>query len=308
MSTSTTAPTSTAIPSPDLIEAARAAVEIDARHTTIEGADHNGDTYAIPISITPTTGGGYRIEVMKDVINEVERQASGPIRRAGNVELGAVADFIAYVNRFKTPDAIAFAPANPPGVTAIFDYHPGGGGDTGLSLASWCGDRASYRPQFSRQWLTWTNQESKPLGQVPFGDFIEANQFDLRTAEDFASATVMIRVARDLVINVGSKYQRTINPTTGEGTLVVKDEHDAATSTKIPSSFALAIPVFEGDAEVYPVDALLRFTMAGGTPQFTFILQNKAQVLEHALAGLRTRVAEGCGIPVFVGNPPAATR
>lgn len=305
---STTTPTTATVPSPDLIEAARAAVEIHGRITEIEVTDHNGDSEAIPVAITPTTGGGYRVEVAKDVIAESERRAAGPIRREGIVELGAVADFVAYVNRFKGPESIMFAPASPPGVTAIFDYHPGNHQDVGLPPAAWCRDRATYRCPLSRQWQLWLGAESRPQGQVGFGDFIEANQQDLGTKEGFASAPRMIDVARNLVINSGTKYQRTVNPTTGEGTLISKDEHDTATSTVIPKAFILAIPVFEGDDVLYPVEALLRFAMVEGRPTFTFILQNKEKCLEHALAQLRERVATGCGIPVFVGNPPAAAR
>lgn len=310
---STTTPTTATVPSPDIIEAARAAVEIDGRITELEVTDHNGDSEAIPVAITPTTGGGYRVEVAKDVIAESERRASGPRRRTGNVELGAVADFIAYVNRFKGADSLVFAPASPPGVTAIFDYHPGAVVTVGdepeqAPKASWCQDRATYRCPLSRQWQLWLVAESRPQGQVAFGDFIEANQQDLGTKEGFASATRMIDVARNLVINSGTKYQRTVNQTTGEGTLTIKDEHDTATSTVIPKAFILAIPVFEGDDILYPVEALLRFAMVEGRPTFTFILQNKEKCLEHALAQLRERVATGCGIPVFVGTPPAAAR
>ena len=35
------------------------------------------------------------------------------------------------------------------------------------------------------------------------------------------------------------------------------------------------------------------------------LLANKEAVLEHALATLRQQVAEGAGIPVFVGQAPA---
>lgn len=292
---------------PETIAALRQGVEIERRITVLEL-----DGVSIPL-VTSETEGAIAIEVAADVLAEIAARQPGPRRRSGQVDLGSIDSLIDYVNRFgraggaKDGDpggAVAFAPVNPPGITAILDYHPAGRGTT-----AWCEERATYRAQFSRQWLTWTGHEGKPLGQVPFGDFIEANQRDLRSgAEGYASATTMIQVARNLVINSAGKFQRTVNPTTGEGTLVVKDEHDAATSTKIPSTFALAIPVFEGDAELYPVEALLRFTMANGTPQFAFLLQNKAEVLEFALAGLRTKVAEGCGIPVFVGNPPPAAR
>jgi hypothetical protein len=70
----------------------------------------------------------------------------------------------------------------------------------------------------------------------------------------------------------------------------------------------LAIPVFEGSTDLYPVEARLRFAMDGGKPVFAFVLHNRPKVLDHALAQLREKVAKECGIPVFVGTPPAAAR
>lgn len=309
----TTTPTTATIPTPDLIDAARASVAIETRVHTLEISDHNGDIELVPIAIMPSTGGGYRIDVLRDAINESERRASGPRRRAAGVELGSLADLIAYVNRYKTPDVVAFAPLSPPGVTAIFDYHPATALQAGqplkaLPAAAWCQDRATYKCPLSRQWKTWTEAEPKVFSQVAFGDFIEANELDLTTKEGFAPALKMIEVARNLVINQSGTYQRKVDPTTGQYTHVAKDEH-GENSTKIPPKFALAIPVFEGDETPYLVEARVRFTMIEGkTPAFAFVLMNKEKVLEDALAELRKRVADGCGIPVFVGTPPAPAR
>ncbi len=290
----------TTMPTPDIIDAARAAVEVSQRITTIA---IDGDD--VPVRVVQN-GNSITVEVAKDVIAESERRGRGPIRRSGTVELGSVDSLIAYVDRFKVAEsnAVAFAPVSPPGITVIFDYHPA----TDDGEAAWCQDRASYKCPLSRQWQLWLAAEGKAFAQVAFGDFIEANQADLSTRDGFAPATQMIEVARNLVINVGSKFARTVNPTTGEGTLIVKDEHDASTSTRIPKAFALAIPVFEGDEVLYPVEALLRFAMVEGRPTFAFVLQNKEKCLEFALAELRKRVASQCGIPVFVGTPPPAAR
>ena len=299
-----TQPTTVTTPASDLFDAARAAVTINDRRTTIEVTDHNGDAASVPVGIVQR-GQEIRVEVLREVLNEVERQASGPIRRAGTIELGALTDFVAFVNSYKTRDVVIFAPLSPPGVTAIFDFHPESAADgTGIPTASWCQDRATYRCPLSRQWRTWTEHDGRPFGQAAFGDFLEANELDLATKDGFAPATKMLEVARNLVIHSAGKFERRIDPTSGQGTLVVKDEH-AENSTKIPPKFALALPVFEGDDTHYVVEARVRFAMVEGRPQFAFILQNKEKVLEDALATLRAKVAAGTGAPVFVGNPPA---
>ena len=290
-----------------VIHALRQGVDIGPRFTTVEVKDHAGATHVIPLWITESAGEGstdISVEVAHAIIGEVDQRAIGPKRRHGTVQIGALDSLIAYLNAYKGPHAVAFAPAAKPGIEAVLDYHPAG--DKGE--ARWCQDRVVYACPFSRQWLTWTGAEGKPRGQVEFGDFLEANELDLASREGFASAAQMITVARNLVVNSVGKFQRTLNPTTGEGTLIVKDEHDASTSTTIPKGFALAIPVFEGTTDLYPVEARLRFAMENGRPTFSFLLANKEAVLEHALATLRKQVADGAGIPVYVGQAPAVSQ
>ena len=233
---------------------------------------------------------------------EVADRAIGPARRKGTVQIGSLDSLVQYLKAYKGPHTVAFAAPSKPGIEALLDYHPAGA----QGEARWCQDRVVYACPFSRQWQTWVGAEGKARGQIEFGDFLEANEADLSSREGFANAATMITVARNLVVNSVGKFQRTVNPTTGEGSLIVKDEHDASTSTTIPKGFALAIPVFEGTTDLYPVEARMRFTMDGGRPTFTFVLANKEAVLEHALATLRQQVAEGAGIPVFVGQAPAA--
>lgn len=286
------------------IAALRQGVDITHRITTVEVVDHAGKLHTIPLHTTENAGEGgtdISVAVASDVLSEVAERAIGPRRRRGTVNIGSLDSMVEYLNAFKGPHTVAFAPATTPGIEAVLDYHPAG--DKGE--ARWCEDRVVYACPFSRQWQTWTGAEGKPRDQVSFGDFLEANEVDLSSRDGFANAATMITVARNLVINSVGKFQRTVNPTTGEGTLVVKDEHDASTSTTIPKGFALAIPVFEGTTNLYPVEARLRFAMDGGRPTFSFLLVNKEAVLEHALAALRKQVADGTGIPVYVGQAPA---
>lgn len=286
------------------IHALRQGVDISQRIATIDVTDSHGKVHQVPLCTTESASDGgtdVSVGVATDVLAEIASRAIGPARRRGTVQIGALDSLVEYINRYKGPNAVAFAAANKPGIEVVLDYHPPGlDGE-----ARWCEDRVVYACPFSRQWLTWTGAEGKPRGQVEFGDFIEANEVDLASREGFASAASMITTARNLVVNSVGKFQRTVNPTTGEGTLVVKDEHDASTSTTIPKGFALAIPVFEGTTDLYPVEARMRFTMPNGRPEFSFILVNKEAVLEHALAALRKQVAEGTGIPVYVGQAPA---
>jgi uncharacterized protein YfdQ (DUF2303 family) len=291
------------------IHALRQGVSVEMRTCHIEAELNEGGAVQVPVRLVEKGPGQISVEVAKDVLDEADRRSHGPRRRAGTVDIGSLDSLVEYINRYKPAtddETVAFAPLDPPGITAIFDYHAHGAGAPG-----WCGDRAVYKCPLSRQWKLWTSHDGKSaFTQVQFGDLIEANELDLYgdDALDLAPAAKMLEVARNLVIHQSNKYERKVNPTTGEGTLVAVDEHDAKTSTKIPKKFGLAIPVFEGSDVKYPVECRIRFTMEGGRPQFAFVMQNRQDVFDTALTELRKAVAEKCGIPVFVGNPPAAAK
>lgn len=290
------------------IHALRQGVSVEMRTCDIEMASNEGNDVSVPVRLVERGPGQITVEVMRDVIDEAERQSAGPRRRAGTVEIGALDSLIDYVNRFKATaddETVAFAPINPPGVTVIFDYHAHGGGAPG-----WCGDRAVYRCPLSRQWQLWCKAEGVGFSQLQFGELIETNEVDLYGDDQLglASAAKMLETARNLIIRQAGKYERKINPTTGEGTLISVEEHGSE-STKIPKAFGLAIPVFEGADTKYAIECRLRFSMVEGkVPQFSFVMQNRQDVFDKALTELRQTVAEKCSIPVFVGNPPAAAK
>lgn len=287
----------------DTIHALRQGVDLTQRTGAMVVDDHLGHQHELPVTLNDGEHGP-TVVLRTDLLGEADKRAAGPRRRTGTVELESIESLIAYIKRYKGEDTVAFAPVKTAGITAVFDYHP-----SGPDAARWREDRASYRCAFSRQWLFWTDAEKKVYGQVAFGDLLEANEVDLTTRDGFASSTTMLEVARNLSIISKGTYKRTHDPVSGQYTFTASDEH-AEQSTKIPKGFALAIPVFEGDDALYPVEALMRFSMGaeGKSPQFGFILQNRDKVLEHALGALRARVAAECAIPVFVGTAPQAAR
>lgn len=281
---------------PDTITALRQGVDVTVRCCAIEIEDGT----KLPVALVEDSEGS-RVVLMEDVLEEEERRRLGPRRREGIVKLGSLDSLAAYVDRFRLDTTVAFAPRNPPGVTVVFDYHEPTDGAPG-----WCGDRAHYDCPLSRQWNLWTAAEGRPFTQVQFGELLDQNQRDLRgdDQQGLASAARMIEVAMNLVVHSGSKYERKINPTTGEGTLISSTEHDT-NSTKIPRAFGLWIPVFEGSDAHYLVECALRFSMIDGkVPQFAFVMLNKADVYDQALTGVRHHVAEACRVPVFEGTAP----
>jgi uncharacterized protein YfdQ (DUF2303 family) len=275
------------------ITAALAATRITDRLATIEG-----DNGTIHVAVN----GDGSVHVLEDVHRHDEARAQAPLRRKGVAQLDELDSYVEYVNRYKSADAVAWADADRFSVSTVFNEHPEG---PELDGAGFRDHRAVYTCPRSQEWIDWTSKDSKPMGQVAFGDWIEQHLDDLAgpNAElpDFPRPTEVLEMARKLSINIGGTFKREINPTTGEGTLISKQEH-SQDSTKIPRAFLLKIPVFMNGTAYY-CEARVRFVLGEGGPQFTYTMHNRNAIERDAFGEVRSAVASRCSIPVLAGKP-----
>lgn len=271
-------------------EAGKAAQDAGARICTLTDADGR------KVFVQLDAAGD--VAVLENVRDAMQAQRSGPVRRAGISKHLELESFIAYLNRFKQAPSVVWADPSAFRVLAVLDYHPEGAVPTD---AGWCGHRATYECPRSRQWKDWTAQDGVEHRQEAFGEFIEQHLDDTIAVEGYPSGLQMLEIARYLVVHSKGVYERRIDPVTGTGMLVCKDEHEES-STKIPRAFNIAIPVFEAGTP-YRVECRIRFSMRNGVPLFAFSMHQRADIERDAFMAVRTEVQEKTALPVFAGAP-----
>lgn len=315
-----------------VIAEAQKSVDIDQRWTTLgEGGEDD-----MPEAVL-TIGGAGQVMLAKDVTDWLATRAPRPRERAGTAVFTELDSFIAHVRRNRGEQSAIFANTKAFELVAVYDYHeqgpPTASGhkppesiaplpptaspqdieDAKADLAAawaayvaagragWMRHRAKYSCPRSRQWETWTARDGAPMSQADFGDFLESNLEDVTTEEGMAAPAQLVDMARNLQVYTSGVFERKIDPTTGTGTLVCKEEH-GANSTRIPRAFALAIPVFDA-GERYLIEARIRFAMEGGRPRFAYVLHNRARVEQDAFGVARRKVERDTELPVFAGTP-----
>lgn len=265
----------------------------------ITESDHEG--LNLPIAIERDSDGGEKIVVLHDVIKTSDARASAPRRLVGMARFSELASFIAHVSRFKDEGSAVFADVDHCTVTAVYDYHHG------ADDARWCGHRAVYACPLSKPWQLWTRNDGAKMPQDTFAQFIEDNLPDLASPvgngedKDLPMPAEMLTMARNLVIRSKGEFSRSLNPVTGESSLVCKNENEA-TSTKIPRAFLLGIPVFEAGA-MYRVEARMRMDMSSGRPLFSYSLYQPEVIKRDAFGEVRAKVIEQTSLPLFAGSP-----
>lgn len=250
----------------------------------------------IPIAVN-----GTQVVVLHDAIKQAEQLGPAPLRRALGLNFTEVKSFNAYVSTYKHPKrTLIYADVTAKKLTAVFDDYELGAAE-GLGGAGWRQHRATYTCPLSPEWKLFCSTAGRALGQMEFGDFIEANMEYLTSADGFPAPGDVLLMARSLVINTKGTFTRKVDVTSGNGTLICETDHGPE-STKIPRAFLLALRVFEG-GEAYQVEARLRFTMKENVPSFTFTLHRVAEWEAKAFDDVREQVETGTGVLVLAGTP-----
>jgi len=267
---------------------------IEAGKAAVDAKTRLGEWQGLPYVVE-----GGKVHLAADLLEAQDARGANPKRRRGVCTLFEVASFNDFLKRHKQKDeSMVFADPRGFQLEAVINGHPAGQ-DPGR--AGWGDFRARYTCPKSPEWIFWTGADDKPMAQEAFADMIDARMEDLTSGKGYPEPVEVLEMARNLMVRVGGQYQRTLNPTTGEGTLVQKTEHGAE-STKIPRAFKLALRVFDG-GERYGVEARIRFKMADGRPVFTVNLHRRAELERDAFDGVCKAVTAATGLPLFIGSP-----
>jgi len=274
----------------------KVALDAGAQLAILEG--RHGVIADIPVALVPA---GMTLKTLEGLLDEQEKRATKPSRRTGTAVLHELESFVKHVQRFKDDGSIVYADSEQIELTAVLNYHKAGA----AADPRWGDHRAIYVCPLSVQWKTWKDQSGKWMSQDDIGQHIEDNMADLAapTPADVGvvSPAKLLETTRNLIIRSKGEFSRSINPSTGEFSVVNKTEHET-TSTPIPKTFLLGIPVFEAGV-LYRVEARFRFNLNSGRPQFAYELVTPHLIVKDAFQAVRQEVISKTGLEVLAGHP-----
>lgn len=262
-----------------------------------EGVGHRvSNVGKVSIALVPD---GYNLQVMRDAMALDERLKEWPEVRHGQYRIDDSTSFVDFILRYRSEDTVVFADLSKMKMTSVFDFHPA---SSDRKAANWGQFHASYECPTTEEWDLWQSKSNAWMSQEDFADFIDERRADVFSGEgaDGPSAAEMVKMARDLRIFSKGQFERTLNPTTGEYSLINKLEH-AENSTRIPPRFCLRLAVFEGGSP-YLVEVHLRMQVEGRA-KFAFKLLNLDAIKRHAFRDITAALVEH-KIPVFFGEVP----
>lgn len=250
-----------------------------------------------------------------------------PLRRRGTAQMTSLDSLIDHVNRFKDGESAVFAndDRSAPSLTAVLDYHPGGGA---ASTSPRFGEhRSVFAFPLSDEWKAWNEKNAEPMPMIDFAAFLENRIIDVlyvipgedSLPEDVqrlidtlggdttvATPNKLMELARGLQINENAVVQEAVNLATGEGIVRFQSEHtdQHGQPVKVPSIFLIAIPVFR-NGPFYRIAARLRYRKNGGRLVFWYELWRTDRTFDHAFQEAVERVRTETELPVLYGKPEA---
>lgn len=264
---------------------------------------YHGD---LPLIIKPDG----TVTLMTTAQDNMDERAPQPRSLAGISKILDEASLIAHCLRFRDTDSALFA--NRTSILAVYDYHrpiapPAEGSAYQLrdGNARWQRHRAEYTPQKAPEWKTWIDNAGKLMSQAEFADFLEANVQDLAgpegdrkvpTPADLCTMTLTLKVTQNDVLD------SQINRTTGEYTLIAKQEQQTTGSTVIPKEFDLFIPLYERGEQVR-VTCKFRMRKEGAAFKFGWVIPTAERMERQAFEAIAKRIAEATALPLFYGQP-----
>ena len=229
------------------------------------------------------------------VIKDLEHTLLQPTRITANITMRDAASFIGYVKRHAEDGSSIYGQLGmQPKFVAIID-------DNEPTDPRWRQHTVSYSCPLSREWATWIGANKKPRSQAEFAQFIEDNLLDIIEP---ASADILL-ISRTLEAKKAVNFASAVRLDNGEVQFTYNEEIQGTAGKgqmKVPETFVIAIPVFEGDA-LYKITGRLRYRIKDGDLTMWYDLEREHKTIEAAAKAVWAAIEEATGKTIYNGDP-----
>ena len=245
-----------------------------------------------PVAIAP---GNYAVRDLEEYLNR-------PSRIRANVRADNADSFCAYVEKHARDEYAMYVQMDAEKATlevlAVFD-------DNAFGAPAWRQHVCRYTANTSIEWRRWIDNNRKPMSQADFATFLEDNLHDIASVNGSPSGQDMLKMALGLEINAERRLKSRVNLQNGGMRLeyVVDEDKDTRESMEVFARFGVGIPVFEGSASAYPIEARLKYRERDGKVTFWFELIRHDRVYRAAAMAEINEIEERTEISPIFGRP-----
>lgn len=253
----------------------------------------NGIGEGSPFAIVPE---GYAIKSAEDLL-------ARPIRKRASITTTDATSFIDYLNKHSTPAVSTIYAAidsekSQCKLVAVLD-------DNATEHPQWRDHTCSFAPKQAVEWGRWLGKNKQDFSQSDFATWLEDNLSDVASVPGFPSGTEILQMALGFEANSAKRFRSKINLQSGgvQFEYVEDEEKDTRTKMVVFERFTLGLPVFDGSANAYPLEARLKYREKDGKVRFWFELIRPDRVFKTAVMDELANIKQGTGLLVISGHP-----
>ncbi len=254
----------------------------------IADASH-GDT---PFIVVPD---GYSVESLENLL-------PAPARKRASVTMTDAASFVAYTKKHGSLDECVIyanvdADTNKCSLLAIIN-------DDKADSPQWRDHKCLFSPKLSLEWTRWIGGNKKTMNQSGFATWLEDNLGDIASVPNMPSGADILAMALGFEANADKKFRSKINLQNGGVSFEFIEDETKETKTRmiVFERFTLGLPVFDGSADAYPVEARLKYREKEGSVTFWYELIRPDRVFKSAVADTLNQIKEKTGFMLLNGS------
>lgn len=238
-------------------------------------------------------------------VKDIEKFLPAPTRKRAAVTVSQTGSFIEYAKKHGSLDECVIyaeidAEASRCVLLAVMN-------DNGATDAKWRDHRCTFAPALSVEWKRWMskNGPGKAMSQTDFATWLEDNQGDVRSVDGSPSGADILAMAQAFEVNADKRVKSHINLQSGGVRFeFVEDEtKDTRTSMEVFRRFTLALPVFDGSIDAYPVEARLKYRDNSGKVTFWYELIRPDRAFKTAVQSALDQIKAATGFMLLQGTP-----
>lgn len=257
------------------IDAGRAQVTASDRTLSVK-ATVRGITVEAPVAFSASGQPAVLDAVVAIATAEANRVA--PLR-AGIYRFSDLPSIVAWARRYLTPETCAYL--TPPAVgegylAVVVDDLPPSATGTNRTV------RAHLPIILHERFAAWRLEQGKWLAAETFCSLVEQ-------AGDELSSTDLISLTQNLEVKSESNWTRKVDD---KGGIRIVTEDQSGPATRIPRTFAFAVPVFEFDAAAQQLQAQLFSKIEKGRPLFMFKIIDVKRVIASAMVSVQAAISQ----------------
>lgn len=248
---------------------------------------------AVPFIVAMDENGAEKPVFLREVFD-------APKRKTGTVKLSDADSFVKYFNQHGGGKQSIYATLQPARFVAVLNDHT-------ADAPGFRDHRADFTVAFSREYKAWKEMDGKAFdGNEAFAYFLEDNLPDIIKP----SGNDMLAIALNFKVNQQVKYGNLARLQDGNTELTYNNIVDASSTSdrggkiKIPESFTLEIPIFDGlHSAKYKIEARFRFRLFSGALTLKYELTRPHKAIEAAFKELWTSIEKQTKASILHGTP-----